>query len=68
MRNGLSGLQIGQSLPRNDDDDDEVSTPIKPSAKALGKRKVVEVEEPDRQFFSFSVGIAISLNPNLRRI
>lgn len=68
MRNGLSGLQIGQSLPRNDDDDDEVSTPIKPSAKALGKRKVVEVEEPDRQFFSFSVGIASSLTPNLRRI
>lgn len=50
MRNGLSGLQIVQSVPQNDDDEDEVSTPIKPSAKALGKRKVVDVEEPDRKF------------------
>ena len=49
MRNGLSGLQIGQSLPQKDDDEDEVSTPIKPSAKALGKRKVVDVEESDRK-------------------
>lgn len=34
------------------DDDDECTTPIKPSAKALGKRKVVEAEEPDRKPFS----------------
>jgi hypothetical protein len=47
MHNGLKKLQIGEkSTPV---DDDECTTPIKPSAKALGKRKVIEDEEPDRE-------------------
>ena len=33
----------------DDDDDDDIRTPIRPSAKALGKRRVVEAEEPDRK-------------------
>ena len=31
------------------DDDENVRTPIRPSAKALGKRRLVEVEEADRE-------------------
>lgn len=47
--NGLEKLKIGDRSAIADDDD-EATTPIKPSAKALGKRKVVEVQEPDRKF------------------
>jgi len=50
MHNGLDKLQIGDRSAAVDDDDEECTTPIKPSAKALGKRKVVEAEEPDRPF------------------
>jgi hypothetical protein len=48
MHNGLVKLQIGETSAAVDDDE-ECTTPIKPSAKALGKRKVVEAEEPDRK-------------------
>jgi hypothetical protein len=51
VRNGLDKLQIGERRLAVDDDE-ECTTPIKPSAKALGKRKVVEAEEPDRKPFS----------------
>jgi hypothetical protein len=44
-----------------ENDDDDIRTPIRPSAKALGKRRVVEVEEPDRKFFTRAqVGLSIS--------
>jgi hypothetical protein len=45
--NGLDRLQISEVKVEPDDDDDDATTPIKPSAKALGKRKVIEAE-PDR--------------------
>lgn len=54
--NGLDRLQISEVKVEPDDDD--ATTPIKPSAKALGKRKVIEAE-PDRTFFpSIHDGIA----------
>lgn len=34
------------------DDDDEYDEPVKPSSKALGKRKVVDAETSDGMFFS----------------
>jgi len=50
---------LGIVVPRRDEDDEgdgdgaeEIRTPIRPSAKALGKRRVVEAEEPDRKFFA----------------
>jgi len=46
MHNGLDKLKIGVVI----DDDEECRTPVKPSAKALGKRKVVDAEESDRPF------------------
>jgi hypothetical protein len=49
VHNGLDRLQIASGKVVPDDDDDEATTPIKPSAKALGKRKVVEAV-PDRTF------------------
>jgi len=49
MRNGMDKLKIGEGSAV-EDDDEECTTPIKPSAKALGKRKVVEAEESDRPF------------------
>ena len=56
MHNGLDKLQIGE-LSAAIDDDEECITPIKPSAKALGKRRVIEVEEADRKvFFDITVG------------
>jgi hypothetical protein len=51
MHNGLEKLQIGERSVAVDDDD-ECTTPIKPSAKALGKRKVVQADEPDRKLLS----------------
>jgi hypothetical protein len=30
-----------------DDEEENIRTPIRPSSKALGKRRVIEVEEPD---------------------
>ena len=40
-------------VPRMDTDgqdyEEEIRTPIRPSAKALGKRRVVETEEADRK-------------------
>lgn len=48
MHNGLDKLKIGEGSAV-EDDDEECTTPIKPSAKALGKRKVVEAEESDRK-------------------
>jgi len=49
MHNGLDKLRIGERGAAVDDDE-ECITPIKPSAKALGKRRVIEVEEADRPF------------------
>jgi hypothetical protein len=55
MHNGLDKLQIGERSTTVDDD--ECTTPIKPSAKALGKRRIVEAEEPDRKpFFDMTLG------------
>jgi len=35
-----------------DYEEEEIRTPIKPSAKALGKRRVVEMEEADRKSYT----------------
>lgn len=46
------GIVIARREDNGDDDDngeENVRTPIRPSAKALGKRRVVEVEDPDRK-------------------
>ena len=48
---------LGIIVPRKDADDEEeededeedIRTPIRPSAKALGKRRVIETEDPDRK-------------------
>lgn len=60
LHNGLDRLHIGE--PRvgtqlDDDSDEDILTPIKPSAKALGKRKVVDAEQPEREF---SVSLYVS--------
>jgi hypothetical protein len=51
---------LGIIVPRRDvdgdggdrDGDENIRTPIRPSAKALGKRRVVEAEEPDPDAFN----------------
>ena len=47
---------LGVVVPRVDADgqefEEEVRTPIRPSAKALGKRRVVETEEADRKSYT----------------
>ncbi|KAI0270754.1 hypothetical protein BC834DRAFT_863090 [Gloeopeniophorella convolvens] len=48
---------LGVVVPRkepegNDDDEEDVRTPIRPSAKALGKRRVIEMEDPDPDAFN----------------
>jgi hypothetical protein len=43
------GKGKGKEKGVGDDEEDDVRTPIRPSAKALGKRRVVEAEEPDRK-------------------
>jgi hypothetical protein len=43
------GKGKGKERGVGDDEEDDVRTPIRPSAKALGKRRVVEAEEPDRK-------------------
>jgi hypothetical protein len=49
---------LGIIVPRKDTDEDEeegeedeedIRTPIRPSSKALGKRRVMETEDPDRK-------------------
>lgn len=48
---------LGIVVPRKDADEEEeedeveedIRTPIRPSAKALGKRRVIETEDPDRK-------------------
>jgi hypothetical protein len=42
-----------REVDNNDRDDEEenIRTPIRPSAKALGKRRVIEVEEADRELW-----------------
>lgn len=52
--NGLQRLKIkggGVDIVGGKDSAEEevVRTPVKPSLKALGKRKVVQSEEPDRE-------------------
>lgn len=53
---GVSKPPLGIVVPRVDadgqDHEEEVRTPIRPSAKALGKRRVVEVEEADRKSYT----------------
>ncbi|KAI0277856.1 hypothetical protein BGY98DRAFT_977023 [Russula aff. rugulosa BPL654] len=53
---GVSKPPLGIVVPRVDvdgqDHEEEVRTPIRPSAKALGKRRVVEVEEADPDAFN----------------
>jgi hypothetical protein len=47
-----SGIVVTRKEGDGDDDGNEevnIRTPIRPSAKALGKRRVIEVEEPDRK-------------------
>ncbi|KAH9025582.1 hypothetical protein EDB85DRAFT_2149666 [Lactarius pseudohatsudake] len=47
---------LGIIVPRGDnegedeDGEENIRTPIRPSAKALGKRRIVEAEEPDHAF------------------
>jgi hypothetical protein len=47
---------LGIIVPRNDanddddgDDEEDIRTPSRPSAKALGKRRLIETEEADRK-------------------
>ena len=58
---GVSKPSLGIVVPlgegeekgkEKENDDEDIRTPIRPSAKALGKRRVVEVEEPDRTFYN----------------
>jgi YD repeat-containing protein len=63
MHNGLDKLRIGERGAAVDDDE-ECITPIKPSAKALGKRRVIEVEEADRELF-FDITIGSPLTPSI---
>ena len=49
---------LGIVVPHKDADghdreEEEIRTPIRPSAKALGKRRVVETEEADRKSYTF---------------
>jgi hypothetical protein len=46
------GKGKGKEKGVGDDEEDDVRTPIRPSAKALGKRRVVEAEEPDPDAFN----------------
>jgi hypothetical protein len=41
----------------DDDDDENIRTPIRPSAKALGKRRVIEADETDRKFLRLFLSI-----------
>jgi hypothetical protein len=43
------GKGKGKEKGVDGDEEDDIRTPIRPSAKALGKRRVVEAEEPDRK-------------------
>ena len=43
------GITVSRRDYEDDDDDEDIRTPIRPSAKALVKRRVVEAEEPDRK-------------------
>ena len=49
------GIVVTRKESVDDEDDnnqeENIRTPIRPSAKALGKRRVIEVEEPDRKLF-----------------
>ena len=41
-------------MHHDDSSDEEIVTPVRPSAKALGKRKVVEVQpDSEREFLNF---------------
>lgn len=60
LYNGLDRLHIGASLTRrhtDDSSDDDVLTPVRPSAKALGKRKLVDEEQADREFIVYHLEI-----------
>lgn len=54
---GALKLSLGIIVPRKENEDEgedgeeeeNIRTPIRPSAKALGKRRIVEAEEPDRK-------------------
>jgi hypothetical protein len=46
------GIVVTRGEVDDDDRDEEeenIRTPVRPSAKALGKRRVIEVEESDRE-------------------
>lgn len=47
IQNGLDNLHLNKITML--ESDDEIRTPIKPSAKALGKRKIVDSESTDRE-------------------
>src|SRR6266404_4442636 len=62
LNGGAGKPALGIHTSRRDEDDvdvhddkekEETRTPIRPSAKALGKRRVVEIEEPDRKSKQF---------------
>ena len=64
--NGLQRLKIKgggvDSVVGKDSAEEEVvRTPVKPSLKALGKRKVIEAEEPDRERL-LNLCLTLSLN------
>ena len=54
--------QSDGSVFMDDDSDEEIMTPIKPSAKALGKRKVEVNDDPERKLYPFRFFLPWILN------
>jgi hypothetical protein len=72
---GVSKPALGIIVDENRDDEDEdedIRTPIRPSAKALGKRRVLDAEEPDRKSsehsFFFREFLSLTARAHSRRV
>ncbi|KAI0299014.1 hypothetical protein B0F90DRAFT_1810761 [Multifurca ochricompacta] len=47
-----SGGDIVDDEEKEEEEEEDIRTPIRPSAKALGKRRLIEAEEPDPEAFN----------------
>lgn len=63
LQNGITSLRIRHDYSRSTYDEGDSRSPVKPSAKALGKRKVIEDESPDRVLLSASASSPTILIP-----